>query len=215
MRSVARLRGVERLSVGDLEAACAAADKIGTHVDNLLAIIGFETGGTFSPSQKNRAGSGAVGLIQFMPATASNLGTATWKLAEMSFAEQLVYVCKYFASFRKTLDTIEKLYCAVFWPVAIDKENEYVIGRFPSKVYSQNAGFDKAGRGYFTRADICRAVVQYRATGDGKPRIEIPETSDLTEQEKDQIKALVALSLRNETRQLLDQAEAPPLAPED
>jgi membrane-bound lytic murein transglycosylase B len=35
--------------------------------DYLMACIAFETGATFSPSIKNAAGSGAVGLIQFMP----------------------------------------------------------------------------------------------------------------------------------------------------
>lgn len=43
----------------------------------LMACIAFETGETFSPAIKNSAGSGAVGLIQFMPSTAKALGTTT------------------------------------------------------------------------------------------------------------------------------------------
>ena len=40
---------------------------------SLLAVMRFETGGTFDPAERNRAGSGATGLIQFMPSTAKNL----------------------------------------------------------------------------------------------------------------------------------------------
>lgn len=41
-----------------------------------MAAMAFESGETFSPSIKNAAGSGAVGLIQFMPSTAKALGTS-------------------------------------------------------------------------------------------------------------------------------------------
>ena len=50
---------------------------------SLLAVMNFETGGTFDPAVKNRAGSGATGLIQFMPSTAKGLGTSTDALAKM------------------------------------------------------------------------------------------------------------------------------------
>lgn len=43
----------------------------------LMACMAFETGETFSPTIKNGAGSGATGLIQFMPKTAIGLGTTT------------------------------------------------------------------------------------------------------------------------------------------
>jgi hypothetical protein len=57
--------------------------------------MAFETGGTFSPSQKNAAGSSVIGLIQFMSTTAKNLGTSTSELAKMTAVEQLNYVEKY------------------------------------------------------------------------------------------------------------------------
>ena len=57
-----------------------AAD-LGTNPNFLMAVMSFESGETFSPSIKNAAGSGAVGLIQFMPATAKQLGTSTQALA--------------------------------------------------------------------------------------------------------------------------------------
>ena len=50
------------------------------------------------PSVKNMAGSGATGLIQFMPQTAANLGTTTDELSRMTPVEQMEYVRKYFSA---------------------------------------------------------------------------------------------------------------------
>jgi hypothetical protein len=49
------------------------------------------------PSIKNEAGSGATGLIQFMPGTAANLGTTTDELSRMTPVEQMEYVRRYFS----------------------------------------------------------------------------------------------------------------------
>jgi len=62
---------------------------------HLMAIMAFETSRSFDPSITNRAGSGATGLIQFMPATARDLGTTTSRLALMNAVEQLDYVERY------------------------------------------------------------------------------------------------------------------------
>ena len=59
--------------------------------NDLMAVMAFETGRSFSPSVKNPHSS-ATGLIQFMDATAQGLGTTTDKLSEMSAVEQLGYV---------------------------------------------------------------------------------------------------------------------------
>jgi len=53
---------------------------------------------TLNPSEKNKAGSGAMGLIQFTPKTASNLGTTTDELSRMTPVEQMEYVRKYFSA---------------------------------------------------------------------------------------------------------------------
>ncbi|AXB30838.1 hypothetical protein DSB67_04295 [Vibrio campbellii] len=63
--------------------------ELGINPDFLMACMAFETGETFSPKIKNAAGSGATGLIQFMPATAKGLGTTTEKLAQMTAVKQL------------------------------------------------------------------------------------------------------------------------------
>jgi hypothetical protein len=53
---------------------------------------------TLNPSEKNKAGSGAMGLIQFMPETAANLGTTTDELSRMTPVEQMEYVRRYFSA---------------------------------------------------------------------------------------------------------------------
>jgi hypothetical protein len=50
------------------------------------------------PSVKNMAGSGATGLIQFMPQTAANLGTTTDELSRMTPVEQMEYVRRHFSA---------------------------------------------------------------------------------------------------------------------
>ena len=51
------------------------AGRLGISEADLMAVMSFETGGTFNPGIRNAAGSGATGLIQFMPSTAAGLGT--------------------------------------------------------------------------------------------------------------------------------------------
>lgn len=65
------------------------------HAAMLANVIAVETGGTFSPSVSH-SGSGAVGLIQFVPSTASELGTTTAALGRMGAIEQMRYVESYF-----------------------------------------------------------------------------------------------------------------------
>ncbi|HBC04295.1 MAG TPA: hypothetical protein DC015_08915, partial [Aequorivita sp.] len=51
----------------------SVAANLGIDVNWLMAVINFESAGTFSPSIQNKY-SGATGLIQFMPSTAKSLG---------------------------------------------------------------------------------------------------------------------------------------------
>jgi hypothetical protein len=48
------------------------ADSLGCSPNDLMACMAWESGESFSPSKKNMAGSGATGLIQFMPSTAKD-----------------------------------------------------------------------------------------------------------------------------------------------
>lgn len=135
------------------------ANRIGCNPDYLATIISFESAGSFSPSKKNAAGSGAVGLIQFMPSTALRLGTSTAKLAAMTAEKQLDYVEKYFASFgRGRLKTLEDLYMAVLWPAGIGQTNDFVLWEEGSTAYQQNKGFDHAGTGAITKEQVSAAI---------------------------------------------------------
>ena len=66
--------------------------ELGINPNWLMAVMEFESG--LNPQAVNSV-SGATGLIQFLPSTASGLGTSTWSLAMMGGVEQLYYVYKY------------------------------------------------------------------------------------------------------------------------
>lgn len=69
------------------------AQDLGFDPNWLMDCMAFESGESFSPSVRNGAGSGATGLIQFMPSTARALGTTTDRLAAMTAEDQLNFVC--------------------------------------------------------------------------------------------------------------------------
>lgn len=179
MSSVVHVKGIENITVADLKALKAASTWMGVDVDYLASVISFETGGTFSPSKKNAAGSGATGLIQFMPDTARNLGTTVEKLAKMTFVQQLEYVKLYFAPYRGKLRSLEDVYLAVFYPREVGRSPTDIIAMSgdpaTQKIYDQNAGFDTTGKGFITRQDVTTTIlgVLHRAIAYG-PRITIP-----------------------------------------
>ncbi len=126
--------------------------------DYLMSCMAFETGETFKPDIKNAAGSGAVGLIQFMPRTAKGLGTSTESLSKMSAVKQLDYVEKYFHPKKGKLKTLEDVYMAILYPAAIGKPSSHVLFSKNSIAYDQNKGFDKDKNGKITLAEISGKV---------------------------------------------------------
>lgn len=123
----------------------------------LMAVMGFETGYTFSPSIKN-PGSSATGLIQFVSSTAKSLGTSTTQLARMTAVRQLDYVEKYFNQYKGRINNLGDCYMAVFWPAGIGKPDTYVIATSPSSVYNANAGLDANRDGKITRGEAVARV---------------------------------------------------------
>jgi hypothetical protein len=96
------------------------------------------------PSKKNKAGSKATGLIQFMPTTASNLGTTTDELSRMTPVEQMEYVRRYFSADNLGAGRLSDLRndpsqhnvnMAVFLPSMIGKP---VDTQIPQKYWRQN-----------------------------------------------------------------------------
>lgn len=136
------------------------AKELDIPVDYLMAVIAFESAETFSPSIKNQAGSGATGLVQFMPATAKGLGTTVSVLETMTAEDQLNYVYKYFLPYKGKLKTLSDVYMAVLWPRAIGQPETHVLWEKASKptTYRQNSGLDINKDGAITKAEAAAKV---------------------------------------------------------
>ena len=126
----------------------------------LARTMNAETGGTFSHSKRNTAGSGATGLIQFTKETARNLGTTTQALSKMSAREQMSFVERYFSSIgagnlaRLRNGSQHDVNMAIFYPRAIGKGFNFNIAEDIRRTQSrgaanrfmkQNKGIKKAG----------------------------------------------------------------------
>lgn len=128
--------------------------------DWLMACIAWETGERFSSSVKNGAGSGATGLIQFMPNTARGLGTTTDALAKMSEINQLDYVYRYFLPYRGRLNSLADTYMAILWPAGIGKPLDWPLWDEKSRptTYFQNRGLDVDGDRIITKREAASKV---------------------------------------------------------
>lgn len=134
------------------------ADELGFDPNWLMACMAFESAETFRANIRNAAGSGAVGLIQFMPATAKALGTSTAQLAQLEPEDQLKWVYKYFEPYRDRIQSIDDMYMAILWPRAVGKPNEYALFVRGGVTYRQNAGLDRDKDGIVTKAEACAKI---------------------------------------------------------
>lgn len=168
------------------------AKKYNVPEDYLYAVMGFETGGTFDPSITNKAGSGATGLIQFMPSTAKGLGTTTGELAKMSRSQQLKYVDKYFSGTLNKGASLSDVYMSVLMPAAVGKSDNTVLfgpGGIMPGAYAQNAGLDLNKDGKITKAEATKKVEAYLPKGKVKG-MGGPETPDwaLSPEKREELK---------------------------
>lgn len=135
----------------------------------MMTCMAFETGRTFSPSVRNAAGSGAVGLIQFMPQTAATLRTDTDALAAMTAEQQLMYVETYFRPRAGKLKSLGDVYGAILWPGMIGKTDDTVIfdkaDSSHPRLYLQNHGLDTNHDGKITRGEIVSRVAAMLTEG--------------------------------------------------
>jgi hypothetical protein len=153
---------------------CDICGDLGIDPDWLMAAMAFETGRTFSPRIFNQAGSGAVGLIQFMPKTARALGTTTEALASMSAVDQLDYVHKYFLPYRGRLHTLEDVYMAILWPRGIGLDlDDKLIGSDTPITYRQNCGLDIDKNGIITKREATEKVRRMLREGLEEPDVPI------------------------------------------
>jgi hypothetical protein len=143
------------------------ADALGCDPNDLMACMHWESGGTFRADIKNAAGSGATGLIQFMPSTARGMGTTTSALARLTPEDQLRWVYEYFKPYAGRLKNLGDLYMAILWPKGVGKPDHYVLfdrAKTPT-TFRQNAGLDVNKDGLVTRAECLVKVNERLARG--------------------------------------------------
>ncbi|MBS9783773.1 transglycosylase SLT domain-containing protein [Candidatus Gracilibacteria bacterium] len=151
-----------------MEKLSNVAKNIGASVQDLVTVMMSESG--MNPQAINDK-SNASGLIQFMPETAEGLGTSVSEIQQMSGLEQLDYVERYFKKNNRghRLDSVEKLYLATFYPNALSKGDDYIIGfdskkteevniKNAEKIAKKNRGITKDVNGFITRKSFRKYV---------------------------------------------------------
>lgn len=127
------------------------------HADWLMACMAFETAETFRADIKNAAGSGAIGLIQFMPKTISGLGYAYLELELMTPEEQLDVVRAYFQPYHRRIKSLSDMYMAILMPKYIGKPDSAML--FCGGIaYRQNSGLDANKDGHITKIEASAKV---------------------------------------------------------
>ena len=166
-----------------LQQLCSTFGWADTHASWLMACMAFESAETFSPSIRNAAGSGATGLIQFMPSTAKGLGTTTDQLAQMSAVQQLDYVQAYFKPYARRIRSLSDMYMAILLPGAIGVAEDSVL--FSTGVaYRQNAGLDVDSDGKITKAEAAEKVqIKYQKGLGATYKYVYPEQVKTVQQE--------------------------------
>lgn len=123
----------------------------------LMAVMYAES--RFNASAQNHKGSGAVGLIQFMPATLADLHISSQQLQNMNPTEQLVFVERYLQQVqqaRGTYQSLTDLYLGILYPDALGEEPCYTLYAQPQVNYTQNSGLDEDKDGKVTVSDVDR-----------------------------------------------------------
>ncbi|AXH73889.1 MAG: hypothetical protein [Bacteriophage sp.] len=106
------------------DAVYAASAKLGILPEWLMTAMHFES--KLNPKARN-PGSSATGLIQFMDATARDLGTTTDQLYNMPGEIQMNYVYKYLSRYAGKMKSLGDVYLAIFYPSALGKGPGYIL----------------------------------------------------------------------------------------
>lgn len=125
----------------------------------LMAVMYSES--KFDAGVRNFKGSGATGLIQFMPAVAAEMGVSTDQLAMMGHVGQMDYVYRYLQTVRTRyggFGSLTDLYLGILYPKALNQDYCYTLYARPSKAFKQNSGLDENADGRVTVSDIDRRM---------------------------------------------------------
>lgn len=117
----------------------------------------------FNPAIKNRKGSGATGLIQFMvPAVKDlnrRLGTKYYMsdIQAMSALDQLDLVEAYLETIQeryREFHSLTDVYLAILYPKGLEFGPNQALFSNPTRAYRQNSGLDENKDGHVTPSDI-------------------------------------------------------------
>lgn len=126
---------------------------------NLLAVMRSES--SLNPQAVNPS-TGASGLIQFMPRTARSIGTTVEAIRQMTAAEQMPYVERFFESVRlQPGSSAGRLYAYVFLP---GRANRDVLTQAGESYYEANRGLDVDRDGKITIADLDARLARFGGT---------------------------------------------------
>ena len=141
------------------------SEKFQINPQDLLKVMWFETGRTFSPSAKN-PNSTARGLIQFTEDSAKTIGTTTSALAAMTRAEQMKYVEKYFD----------------FWklPKGADRATIYAYVFMPAKAQTGAKVFAKPGDPEYEKNKVLDVTQGLNALGEPVYQIDVSDFAKAT-----------------------------------
>lgn len=147
------------MKVGDADAFADKVKEISRMLavppEWMMAVMYAESG--FDPGILNHKGSGATGLIQFMPGTALELNVSIERLKRMTAVQQLEYVYLYMQNVRERYGEYQSLtdfYLAILYPKARGQDYCYTLYASPSQSYKQNSGLDEDKDGRVTVSDI-------------------------------------------------------------
>jgi len=169
-----RIAGSDRKSF--IDKVKQIAYMLGYDPEWLMFVMNNESG--FKPDAVNPY-SGATGLIQFMPDTATWLGTSTDRLKSMSGSEQLDWVFKYYSKWKKAGKTARNstdLALITFYPYAVNQPDDYKIGSEKSlerarTITEQNPGLDADRDGYISVLDYKKWLATKLPQGLSKEKI--------------------------------------------
>ena len=125
----------------------------------LMAVIHAES--QFDGGTTSSIGSGATGLIQWLPETAKNLNTTIAKIRNMNHLEQLDLIYDYLsehleANEKERFESLTEVYVAVLFPQVSSQmtDEAYKIYTTPSIAYKMNAHLDMDTDGNLTVSDL-------------------------------------------------------------
>jgi peptidoglycan hydrolase-like protein with peptidoglycan-binding domain len=155
------------------------ADNLGVEPSELMRIMKFESG--LKTGHQGGSSHKAVGLIQFIPDTARDLGTSSEELAQMTAIQQLDYVYKFYKmNGLKPGSDLGTMYMITFMPAYAYAPEDTVLGQqgggelgktglSMDAIWQQNPAFSNGGpkgkpesKKFFTVGDVKKTINAYR-----------------------------------------------------